>query len=302
MAQRTSTNIIPMRSTKSLTINGYVVHLETINRLCNLFSQISTDTEATNAKVTYSATLGRDRTVRYNNLEAVLDQLNNTNEEVSDFSIQYDGDINLSIAFNPKGKIELNASGTTPDLQYYSDQVLREIERCDQEHNWAVKTFIFKKWPTSILSSAIVSLSFGLFITIGMFFLAQSIGVNVDPSIIPPGNTYFRQVEEALKTQDINKKLDTLLIGQLRGFTNASDFISQQQKTMTFLLAGIAVSAILLFILNRIQKLYPRSFFALGRQKEKFAKMERQREVWGIGIIVAFIINIVSGILLSFFG
>ena len=77
---------------------------------------------------------------------------------------------------------------------------------------------------------------------IGYSFYANNVGVDIDPNIIPKGNEYYIQVENALKSDDISEKINILLLAQLKSFTNVQDILlikAERQYISPDLIHGI---------------------------------------------------------------
>ena len=50
-------------------------------------------------------------------------------------------------------------------------------------------------------------LSWVLFINIGYYLYALNVGADIDPSLIPSWNSYYKEVEYAIKSEDISRKI-----------------------------------------------------------------------------------------------
>ena len=140
-----------------------------------------------------------------------------------------------------------------------------------------------------------------LFANIFFLFYTQEVGVDLkDSSLLINGNEYFNVVEEAIKSDSISKKLDVLLLKELRGFTNASEIINGTKSYITFSSFGILITLLIYLLLIQLKNRFPLVYFNLSDlQKRRHSKMVKEREVILISILVAFIINIISGIILS---
>jgi hypothetical protein len=126
------------------------------------------------------------------------------------------------------------------------------------------------------------------------------VGVNIDPSLIPSGNTYFQEVEQALKSDSLSRKLDVLLMAQLRSFRNVQDVLDLLEGLIVFSLIALSIIAVSMLLLRVIARLYPLSFFAFGHQREVLSKLQHKREIWGVAVLLAFIVNVIAGLLITF--
>jgi hypothetical protein len=143
-------------------------------------------------------------------------------------------------------------------------------------------------------------LSVWLLVSMGTYIYAQRVGVNVDdPTVIPVGNEYLRRAALALKSHDVNVKLDALLSAQLAGFTNVRDYLASDYRQIVRALIGIAVCVIVLLGFKQMIKLYPKSLFLFGGETRKLEHLQNQRQIWGICIVLAFIANVLAGLVVA---
>lgn len=289
---------------KTFDIAGYVLDREILNRIDLISKQAVSDAEDVNferLKIVYWATAYDGNMLKFEIVEALITYLDTELVKLKSLSLQYvlPEKSGINIVFQPKGKIELSAYSNALDFQFNLDRINREIRRCDQEYGWWVRTFVFKSFIRRLLVYGISFFSIFLLYNVWFYIYARNVGVNVDPSVIPSGNTYFQTVEEALKSDDPNKKLNVLLIGQFRNFTNVRDILSQQEKYIAFCLIGLAIATVLALVLRAISRLYPPSFFEFGDQKSVLIRLNRKREIWGITIIIGFVVNVIAGLVLA---
>lgn len=135
---------------------------------------------------------------------------------------------------------------------------------------------------------------------IGYYFYAKNVGVNIDPTIIPDGNTFYQEVEKALKSDSLSRKIDVLLISNLKDFTNVQDILERQKRYIGILLFSLTIILIAFFVLKTFSNLYPLALYSFGRQKEFLTKLRRKRDIWEVGVLLAFIVNIIAGLVIAF--
>jgi len=289
---------------KTFDIPGYVIDSNILNRVHAIAQRTvagTDDVEPAHLQSAYWVTTGDEDMLKFGTIDAIIAYLDSEPVETRSISLQYvtPGQAGISLVFQTKGKIELSAYGNALDFQFNIDQLSREIQRCDQEYSWLVRTFVFRPFTRRMLGSLLGWLSLFLLFNVGYYLYASRMGVNVDPSIIPSGNTYFQEVEETIRSEDIARKLDTLLIAQLRGFTNVQDILLRQERLIFFSLVAVAITIALVAVFRAVVRLYPLSFFAFASQEKVLADLHRKREIWGVAIIISFIVNLVAGLIVA---
>ncbi|NIT56195.1 MAG: hypothetical protein GWN00_08140 [Aliifodinibius sp.] len=100
----------------------------------------------------------------------------------------------------------------------------------------------------------------------------------------------------------MSKKLDALLLAQLREFRNTQSTIQNGEIRNLLLSIVFLITIILAGMLKGISRLYPVSFFALGhRWKEAWKKNKESRKFWVVTVILGLVINILGGVILAIF-
>ncbi len=85
---------------------------------------------------------------------------------------------------------------------------------------------------------------------------AKEIGVNISDNIIPKNNEIYSLIDKALKSNDINEKLNLLLQYNLRGFINADLFIKNKLAEIRKNIVLSFSMIILAFIFYKLRKSY----------------------------------------------
>lgn len=238
---------------------------------------------------------------KFDSLEELLNHYRRVRDRIHDLRIDYRSPQGrIEVFFDHDGEIDLTAYGPTRDFHFVSEAIVRELRNCDPGYNWLAKFLAFSKTPRRILGTLILPLSFFLLFQIYYYYSATQIGVNVDPGLLYEGNSYYQDVENAIKTDDLSTKLDTLLKGQLKGFTNVSEVLEDTQYTIGASAVSLVVVLVLILLLRSFSNAYPRSFFAIGLGIETLSKLERKREIWVAGVGIAFMVNLIAGFVVAF--
>ena len=141
----------------------------------------------------------------------------------------------LRVLFQPNGQIRVYARGQLKGFENQFENIKRELRGCDQEPNFLVTSLVFSRYSRRILTGAlflIFATSFFLAWETCYYFYAASVGVDIDPKLIPDGNAYFKEVEQALQKGSDAEKIDVLLRGQLRMFSNVSGVTAVPESRM----------------------------------------------------------------------
>jgi hypothetical protein len=138
-----------------------------------------------------------------------------------------------------------------------------------------------------------------LFFNIAYYLYALTVGVNVDPEILPDGNKYFQEVEAALKSGTESEKIDTILRGQFLHFSNVSSVLDRCRTHLIASLIAILVGVSAVFGIRGLRRLYPFSFFAFGPNADRLKQLTRRREILSVAIVIAFAVNIIAGIIVA---
>lgn len=290
------------RISQKLELTGYVIdsdQLENLDAACK--ETIKYEHGETGATTTYWIKKSDKEGLEFDDYSSFNDYLSSNPIKIDSISMKYLSfpGTGLSLLFQPRGEIEVSGYSNLPDFQFNIDRIINDIEGSYDDYNWPVRNFIFNRRIKNAMTTILMGLSIMLFLSIGYLFYARSVGVNIDPSLIPSGNTYFQQLEEVLNSGDTNDKLDILLVAQLRNFSNVEEIIIRQERFISILVFSIIVLLIIYICLRLISNLYPRSFFAVGKNVQVLADMKRKREIWGVAIIIGFIVNVVAGLLIA---
>jgi hypothetical protein len=241
-------------------------------------------------------------TLHFKSVKMLLDHFSRTKDLIKELGLDYQvsnaGRIN--IFFHDDVRIRFIAYGPTPNSEFIAEGLTRELKNCDPHYNWLARLLAFSWAPQWWLTFLIVPLSFFLLAEGFYYVYASRIGVNVDSSLLYEGNTYYQDVERAITSSSIEDKLDVLLKGHLKGFTNVSAVLENTQVLIGTAAIALFGMVLLLVALRSYSSAYARAFFALGLGTEQLRRLERKRDIWVIAVAIAFVVNLVAGLLVAF--
>lgn len=287
---------------KTISMPGYILNSDILNKIDEIAISTIQIKNNSELEVFYSVRDNKDNEKLLKNLSDIDPLYENPTGKIVEISLNYEisKQAGLSISFQNKGDVEISGYSQAVDFEYKIDQIIRELNRCEQEYHWLeyyfaisnkLKKFLFK--TLSILFLTLVACS--LYV-----LYAKNVGIDItNAGIIPNGNTYYKTVESAINSDDTTLKLNALLMGKLRGFSNVTDVISRISNYIKYISISTIVVFVFFLAIQNISKLYPLTFFEFGDGVSKLQKLKRKREVWGTVVVLGFVINISSGLLLA---
>lgn len=293
------------RSTFSTEVElvGYVVDEPALARLDRyLKSSLLGDTSGTDDIDVLCVTSGpEDKSSSFHGIDELINHYQLTRETIHDLRLDYSCERGrIEIFFESDGTVEMSAYGPTRDFHFVSEGLVREIKGLAPEYNWPAKLFGFSRLPRRLLISLVPFVSFFLLSQVVYYYYATNIGVDVSAELLYDDNSYYQDVERAIRSSEVDVKLDVLLRGQLKGFTNVSEVLVRTR----FLIIGAVAALIAVFAcatgLKSYASAYSRSFFAVGLAVDRLRALERKREIWVVGVAIALIVNIVAGLIVAF--
>lgn len=303
MSEYSSLNVTKI--SKIFSIPGYILDSNTLGKINeNSLGIVNKHKKRKKIEKAFWITNQQGEVIKFDTFEKFFSFANSEKDTFLGVTLKYIvvGEVGISIEFTNKGKIELSAYGNAIDFQFDIDQLIREIQKCDQEYNGFIKNFIIKRDLSRLFVLLISLISFLLLYSIGFYFYASNVGVNINPNVIPNGNEYFKQVERAIQSDDLSEKLNVLLTSQLKGFANVQDILQRTQTFSVFLLTSLAIAIILFFLFKYIKKLYPLAFFEFEANKKILSDIYRKRDIVWVGVILGFVVNIIAGLAIAFLG
>jgi hypothetical protein len=292
---------------------GYVVAEDCLNQIDSISSTAVTpshddddDTDDGPPRPTltsYAATFTASSRIVFTSLESLLDHARKQPDELRELNLRYlcQNEAGINLAFRRNGRIELSAYSREIDFQFHLDRIRNELLALKPDYALPIRMFVFSPWARRLAFASASLLSMVVFCLLAYFLLAKQIGVNVDPKLLTPGMGFAQDIERAIKSPDLENKLNTLLRTQLRGFSNVSDVFIRVRAQLFYATFFLCLSFIIIFILRRLRFLYPRAFFAVGRHVKSLEKLERRRDIWNLVIVVGLLVNLAAGILLALF-
>jgi hypothetical protein len=243
-----------------------------------------------------------DGSCTFNSIDELLSHFARSRELIRELRLDYRAERGerIEITFPPQKVVDFSAYGDSPKFHFLADGLARELRRSDANFHWLARTLAFSRVPRRILASLIPLVSWLLLLAVGYYFHAKKVGVDVDPKLLYDDNTYYQDVERAIKSESTDEKLNILLRGELKNFRNVTVVIGQIKRQIAVLSIALLLIAAGLLAIRSISSAYPRSFFAIGHGVERLRKLERKREIWIVGVVIAFIINLAAGLLVAF--
>jgi hypothetical protein len=222
-------------------------------------------------------------------IEVVLKDENSEYQKITalDITCEEEGEFFFELRFNNRGKysngVSLSISGHDTDFVHLLFSDVRQYI----ENEVAVLNPLklirgdLSAWVTVIMSLA----AFALLIAV-MLLVSQSNGTNLSDD----------NINSILSSSDINTKLNYLIE---RNTIRHRITIS---KPVVFVIAGILTALVLSsrFIRKQLVRFFPSNVFAIGKGKERYKRMLelRSKIVWGV--VVAFFVSGMAGLVIYF--
>ena len=283
---------------------GYLVQEELLRNLVKEIVNAAIFSPEKNKKqeLTYLAYYQTGDTCRFASLEDLLSHPNAEPEIIRGLELLKDCDSyqKIRVLFETDGNVTLDIIGPAAVVEGQAHLLRQRLMAFNQHYSWLVKTLVLASRPRRIAKILIFFVFSSLIYSIGMYVYAHIVGINVDPNLIQKGMSYYEQVAATIRSEDINEKLNVLLKGNYRGFVNVSDFLVLCQSRIRFSLVALLMLGAFVWVSNHLKQYYPRSFFAMGKQKDLLRTVEKKRDIWTVGIILACIVNIVCGLIVAF--
>jgi hypothetical protein len=295
-----------VKTSNTFKLPGYLLDPDSLNRICQIARQLVGGTEETpfGYEIRAIHKNAKQETLRGTSINGLVENLGQHATVIEDFDIRFGnpelGAVNVN--FGIRGDIDLRAYSNAVDCQVNLDRLKREIKECDQQSGWFVRTFVYNPNWRRFLAVGVVLMSISLTILLASYAYAHMVGVNIDSSHILSDNVTITRIDEAIKSNDPNKKLDALLMAQITqmGFVNLSDFLRDERRFIIDLLIAIVVLSLVVLSLRWLRSLYPRAFFLFGgSQIRTWAKLQKRREILVTAIIIGFIINLLAGVMVA---
>ena len=209
----------------------------------------------------------------------------------------------INISFGSEGIVRISGYSENLSFRFAFEEVKESALLVKEEYSWFVRYWAFsrrsKLLVTALSSATYIGLSLGLFVLMFYYAYAKKVGVDVDPRLIPQGNERFKQLAEAIKSTDINKKLDALLVSQFAGFQNVTDFLVDLRRDIVAVVMILVALNFVLIARKVIRRLYPLCYFSFGRNERELQSLRTKRQFWGVTIFAALLVNLLAGILVS---
>lgn len=90
----------------------------------------------------------------------------------------------------------------------------------------------------------------------------------------------IKQLAEAIKSTETNKKLDALLASQFTGFQNVTDFLADLRRVIVAVVAILVALSFVLIARRVLRRLYPPCYFSFGRNERELQRLRTKRQFW----------------------
>lgn len=296
------------RVIEELAVDGYVVKPEHLQRLdstiktCELFGD--QDPNDVHCPIRYHAFIEDGSIRQFQSLDDLIDYPNTSPEIIEGLRVGRctDDDRKVEVELSTFGEIIIDVCGPPNVVETIVHTLSRQLRALDQKYSWLVNRFVLGGRPRRLSIFLLVQVVLLLMFSIAYYVYGLKVGVDVDPNVLPGGTAYAQRIEAAIQSDDLSEKLNVLLMGNLRGFINVSDFFQITRAIIVACLLAILILGAAVWISRHLRRYYPQSFFATGHQQEVLTRIEKKRDLWVTGIIIGFIVNIIAGILIAILG
>jgi len=291
-------------STVSETLNlpGYLLDPDLLRQIDGVASETASTARGVQTESSYSLKAeGRDQ-LNFKSLDSLLKHLDGDPKNIRSIQVGHatPQQAAVQVEFRSQGDVRLFAFGGAADFRFNVGRLREAIAGAEQEYSWIVKRLAFQKRTKALATVLVVLLSGALLMALAYYANARTVGVNIDPSLIPRGNEPFKRVADALKSNDTNEKLNALLVAQLRGFANVRDVLAVVKAIIFSLLVALAVAILVLAASRVLEGLYPKAFFLFGHNVREFQRLQTRRQVWAVAVVIGFLVNVAAGIVVAF--
>lgn len=288
---------------KTISLPGYIVDEDLLKRVDKLESEIIAGSDAGEqvAISRYLITRKRD-VVEFKSSDRLLADLNESPVDIRSVSVRrtLHRESGIDVVFSNDGEIRVSGFSDNSDFQFNVERLHELLLSSSEEQSWVVRALVgLRPRYRLLLSTLLLLLSFLLLFSVFYYAYATRVGVDIDPGLIPRGNEYLQKAADALKSNDVNTKLNALLLAQLSGFENVSDVLARTRRSIIIYLAGIFVIATLLLVRKLLERLYPRAFFLFGQNRRSYSSLQSKRQIWGVAIVIGFLVNVAAGLAIA---
>ena len=250
----------------SVQIPGLVIDTNILSQIHSAYLELRD--EGNHSDISYTLEDFSGSSVRARNPDELTDRAEQLAPVLKSLTIEHRNGLSAGLRLNIRdsGTIDMEAYGSTAEFFFKAESVLEAAKKSKVDY-WSPTRAIFFQFRNRIVSAIVavlvISLAYLCFES-WYYFYAKEVGVNIDQTLVPTGNSYFKQVESALKSSDVTVKIDTLLKAQLRSFSNVSVVLDRSKFILKILLFVFPFSVLALLGFVSTAKLYPRAYFALS--------------------------------------
>jgi hypothetical protein len=293
------------QSSDELQLQGYVLD-ESALRNINQTAQKAVLDSAGTKTVSSAYKLHQSKNeIAFEGLEFLVEHLRRSPEHIQSLNIRHSAgeSTGINVSFGSDGIVKISGYSENLSFRFAFEEVKESTLSVKEEYMWLLRYWALagrtKRIMTLLSAAAYFFLSVCLFVLMFGYAYAKKVGVDVDPKLIPQGNERFKQLADAIKSTDINTKLDALLASQFTGFQNVTDFLADSRRAIVVVVTFLIALNFVLIVRKVLERLYPLSYFSFGRNERELQRLRTKRQFWGVTIFAALPVNLLAGILVS---
>jgi len=291
----TSTRIV-----QNLSFSGYVVREADVTKLDGVLKSLPVfgAPRETNVEPSYLAFYKNGDTCRFQSAQDLLAHPNTEPELITGLEVTTgtSRQEQANVLLEPDGDVTIDITGPSHIAEGAAHTLRGQLKSLNQEYPWAARFFVLNpRFRRLCLALSVFAALFVAF-HVCMYVYAHFVGVSVDPKLIPEGMSYYREVEKAINSSDLGEKLNVLLKGHYERFINVTDFLIKYRVRIGYGVTVLAILFVASWVSRRLVRYYPRAFFALGAEVERYKKLEKGRELWVVAVIIGFIVNVAAAV------
>lgn len=293
------------QSSDELPLQGYVLDESALRNINRTAYQAVLDSAGTQTVSSAFKLHQSKNEIAFKDLESLVEHLAHSPEHIQSLNIRhfFGESTGINVSFGSDGIVKISGFSENLSFRFAFEEVKESALLVREEYSWFVRYWALsersKRIMTLLASAAYLFFSGGLLILMFSYAYARKVGVDVDPNLIPQGNERFKQLAEAIKSTETNKKLDALLASQFTGFQNVTDFLADLRRVIVAVVAILVALSFVLIARRVLRRLYPPCYFSFGRNERELQRLRTKRQFWGATIFVALLVNLVAGILVS---
>ena len=200
------------------------------------------------------------------------------------------------VSFQSTGRIILKVSGLSGEASNSVAGLVEVLENLDNELGPYSEWLVREDTPRKVLLPVLFFTSLFLLYQVGSYIYVSRSAVDVAPELANMGNEYYQDVEAVLADADLEAKLNVLLRGQFRYFSNKSDLLDKAYRRIAGSAFVLCASLATYGFLKALRRVHPAAYFAIGRSHRLLQKMQARRDILKVVIGIGFAVNLLAGL------